>query len=325
MEMDGLDRSYRICVLMGGSSSEREVSLQTGEGIYNVLKGTRHDPFRAVIDGPEDLIGALTGAQIVFNGLHGGIGEDGTLQILLETLRLPYTGTGPLGSALGMNKLLSKKTFRENSLPVPNYLKVREGVSWREEAEKVGFPLVAKPVSGGSSLGIEIISGRSELDVFVEEKLKETKEDYFLEEYVPGRELTVGVLEIEGDPQALPPIELRVEGEPFFNYKAKYTPGPTNFIVPAELSEELEGKVKEMALEAHVSMRCHGYSRVDFRLAPDGGLYLLELNTLPGMTEMSDLPRAAKCQGISYGELVGIMLSSAAERVDRFRNRPEGW
>lgn len=312
-----------ICVLMGGTSEEREVSLNTGENVFKVLKNTDFEPYKYVLDHPDEIIPVLERKDLVFNCLHGGIGEDGTLQSLFEILGVPYTGTGPLGSAVSMNKLRSKQVFEEESLPNPAYL--APGDMEREDfldaaAKELGFPLVVKPIAKGSSIGVKFVNDEGELDASLPSG--EGFSEYFVEEYLPGRELTVGLLEMEGELHALPVIELRVKSEPFYNYRAKYTSGETEFLLPAPLEEGISEGVKDVALKVHEALGCRGYSRVDFILWEGKG-YILEENTLPGLTETSNLSKAAREKGLSQVELIEYMLRSAIERRKE-RNCKEG-
>lgn len=310
-----------ICVLMGGTSSEREVSLNSGKRVYKALKRGRDEfnPLKGEFSSEEGLLDTVAGSDLVFNTLHGGIGEDGTVQVLLDLLGIPYTGTGPLGSSIAMDKLASKRAFHRASISTPPYAE-KKGSNLEPFVDKVNegfsFPVVVKPRKEGSSRGVKISDDEEELV----RGLKEVEKRYgeaFVESYIPERELTVGVLETEGAPEALPPVELEVKSERFFNYKAKYTPGETEFIVPARIEVELAEMVKRLALRAHQEFGCRGYSRVDFMVDEDQDIYALEVNTLPGMTEMSDLPLAAEAAGIEYVELVDRMVNSALDRIAR--------
>lgn len=302
-----------VCVLMGGNSSEREVSLRSGNNVYEAL--TESDkPFTPVngeFSHPRELLDLLIGTDLVFNCLHGGIGEDGTVQTLLELLNIPYTGTGSYGSALAMDKLYSKKSFRRAGINIPDYIEIGESeeIDKKEITNALGFPVVVKPVSEGSSRGIKIVDDEEEMIQAVAE-IRKNYGGVFIEEYIAGKEITAGILEFDGQLTALPLVELNVTEERFFNYEAKYTPGNTEFIVPARLSDAITDMVKDLAMKAHRAHHCRGYSRVDFRVDLDGDVYALEVNTLPGMTKMSDLPFAASYAGISFQELVENMVSS---------------
>ena len=309
----------RVCVLMGGLSEEREISLKTGESVFQTLKKGSYRPYKYVLDHPDEIIAVAERKAPVFNCLHGGIGEDGTLQSIFELLSVPYTGTGPLGSALSINKILSKGVFREESLDSPNYLAPEN--RYREDfldlvSHEIGFPAVIKPVGKGSSIDVRMAKDKKELDKHF--PTDEGFRSFFVEKYVEGRELTVGILEIDGELKVLPLIELRVKSEPFYNYRAKYKFGETEVLSPAPVKRGVAQKIENMARKAHKAFGCRGYSRADFILN-EGEVYILELNTVPGMTENSNFPRAALEEGISREELVGHMLESAIERKDKIK------
>jgi D-alanine-D-alanine ligase len=304
----------RVGVLMGGLSAEREVSLRSGENVYQALVRRGYQAERVVIDDPDELFDRLTGIEVAFLCLHGGIGEDGTIQLLLELMGIPYTGSGPLASALAMDKLAAKKAFKKARLPTALHLEYR-GESWDEWAERVskglGFPCVIKPLREGSTLGVHIVQDAEGLIKASKETQKKYRE-FFVERYIPGVEVTTGTLRVEGEERALIPIELRPKSS-FYDYKAKYTPGMTEFIIPADLDEKTLKRVQELTLKAHKALGCFGFSRVDLRVTAEGEIFLLEVNTLPGMTETSDLPKSAAAAGISFDELVELMLQTAVE------------
>ena len=310
----------RVGVLMGGLSPEREVSLRSGENVYRALKRRGYRAEKLVFDDPDALIDQLTGVDVVFNCLHGGIGEDGTIQLLLELLNRPYTGSGPLACALAMDKLAAKREFRRAGLLTPPHVErtpqedsPNAWEDWAATVEKeLGFPCVVKPVREGSSVGVHIVSNREALI----EAARQTQQEFgafFVERFMEGKEITAGILRVEGEDRALPLLELRAKCE-FYNYEAKYTPGMTEFILPAELDKKTTKRTQEASLRAHQALGCFGYSRVDLRVTPGGEPYVLEVNTLPGMTETSDLPKAAQAIGISFEELVERMLETAAVR-----------
>jgi len=310
----------RIGVLMGGLSAEREVSLRSGANVYEALKRRNYHIKKLIFDDPDKLIEQLTGVDVVFNCLHGGAGEDGTVQLLLELLGIPYTGSGPLASALAMDKLAAKRAFNEAKLPTAAHLEYR-GEEWEQWTERVegalGFPCVVKPRRQGSTLGVHIAKDPRQL-VEASRKTKEEFHEFFVEKYVPGVEITTGILRVEGEERALVPIELRPK-RAFYDYKAKYTPGLTEFIIPAELDEKTTRRVQKLSLKAHKTLGCLGFSRVDLRVTPEGEPYLLEVNTLPGMTETSDLPKAAEAHGIPFDELVEYMLETASSKDQTIR------
>lgn len=301
-----------IGILMGGLSPEREVSLNSGKKVAESLLRTGHDVRSLIVDDPDDLIAALNGIDILFPVLHGGIGEDGTLQLLFEVMGIPYAGSQPLACATAMNKLHSKKVFSRAHLQIPAFLE-KGKESWNVFAERVekelGFPCVVKPINEGSSVGVHIIRNRS---VFIEtcKAVQKEFDGFFVEQFIEGKEITVGILRIAEKDVALTPIELRPKND-FYDYEAKYTPGMTEFIIPAEIDEETTHLVKEISEKAHEALGCFGFSRVDLILDGDNEVFVLEVNTLPGMTETSDLPQAAEAQGISFDELCQLMLRTA--------------
>ncbi|MCD6321323.1 D-alanine--D-alanine ligase [Candidatus Bipolaricaulota bacterium] len=306
----------RIAVLCGGDSPEREVSLRSGAGIHRALRerGWRADLVAAA--GYDGLPQRLAPYPVIFNIIHGGAGEDGTLQLLFDLLGKAYVGSGPLASALAMDKLETKKTLASKGIPVPKGFALDP--ENREELlsklpEELSPPVVVKPRGQGSSVGLRLVREMGELPEAVDEVMKGF-ERVLVEEFIPGRELTVGVLEKEDGLLVLPPLELRPQGE-LFDWEAKYTPGRCEFLCPAPLSPDREARVREVAAEAFRALGCRDLVRVDIRLAPDGTPYVLELNTLPGMTEMSTFPRMAAAAGMSYGELVEGLLLRALARL----------
>lgn len=311
------DEELDVCVLMGGTSSEREVSLKSGNNVYEALKAGREEfnPIKGEFSDEDGILDLIVGADIVFNTLHGGIGEDGTIQALLDILGIPYTGTGPLGSSIAMNKLYSKEAFSRASINTPEYV---EGAGRSPSllvevvSEELAYPVIVKPVGEGSSRGVEIADDEEDLV----EKIGQVREEYgrlFIEDFIDGTEVTAGILDENGELTSLPLLEMNVKKERFFNFKAKYTPGETEFICPARVSKDLTDSVKKQALRAHSEFDCSGYSRVDFMVNRENQIFGLEVNTLPGMTQTSDLPQAAKEAGIGFTELVERMTVSALQ------------
>jgi D-alanine-D-alanine ligase len=325
-----------IAVLMGGVSAEREVSLASGLAVTAALRERGHtvmavDTARGFIaesdegellpEGvhaapPDHIEGRLdpvemaslpevAGADLCFLALHGGIGEDGTLQALLDLLRLPYTGTGPLGSGIAMDKDVTKRLLRDAEIPTLPWRVVRapEFRYDRDIIEDViGFPCIVKPSRQGSSVGIYVIEEPLELDEAIRDAARFDSE-VMIERYVRGRELTVSLL---GE-QALPPIEIRPK-KGIYDYESKYTPGMTEYLCPAPLDEELVAQVQMYAHRAFKVLKLSGYARVDFILAKEQ-LFCLEANTLPGMTSTSLLPKAASAAGIPFPELCDRIVS----------------
>lgn len=301
-----------IGVIAGGDSPERAVSLVSGEQVHAALMQLGAQARIVQINNLDDLVPRLRGIDVVFNCLHGGSGEDGTVQLLFEVLGIPYAGSGPLASALSMDKPRSKTVLAAKGVVVPRGQVYQKG-SLEEFLETacatLGLPLVLKPWDQGSSVGVQIIDEDSELVAAASQTLSQFG-SLFVEEYIRGRELTAGILLIDGEERALPLVEMRPKNR-YFDYEAKYTKGMTEFLVPAPLPEETTRRVQDAALTAHRILGCRGFSRVDLRLRDDGVSYVLEVNTLPGMTPTSDLPQAAAADGIDFPRLVEVMLQTA--------------
>lgn len=290
-----------MALLAGGCSAEREVSLKGAEAVKRALKA-RGIPY-VFFDPAKDLPLLASQAKdfdVAFLVLHGPGGEDGRIQGFLDALGLPYQGSGVLGSALAMDKSLSKLLYQNSALPVPRSIEWRKG---EPVPQLEFFPVVVKPVSQGSSVGMSLVSNQEALEeaLFLAGRYEER---VLIEEYLEGRELTVGIL----DEEALPVVEIIPgEGHRFFDYEAKYTPGATEEICPARVPKEIFAKAQEYALRAHRALRLRHYSRTDFIWAGEE-VYVLETNTIPGMTETSLLPLAAKVAGYSFEDLVEKLL-----------------
>lgn len=305
-----------VVVLAGGWSREREVSLRSG---HNVHASLERQGFRAVfLDMTRQYLQNLQNFDpaVVVIMLHGSPGEDGTVQGALETLGIPYTGSGVLASALGMDKWLSTLLFQAEGLPVIPTVLIPGSVNpetKRSELAQLQAPYITKPRAEGSSIGMEIFET---LDALLEglPRLQEEFGDMLVQPFLPGRTVTTGILGTGEDAFALPVLELRPKERPFYDYEAKYTHGATEFILPAELPEDLYRDLQDASVRAHRLLGCRGFSRVDGLVVGDA-FYLLEVNTIPGMTDLSDLPAQAKAAGISYDELVLWILQSAFEQA----------
>ncbi len=309
------NKKIRLALLSGGDSSEREVSLSSGNQVYNALNRdkyqiTRYDPktdlLKLVKDADE-----IDAALLI---LHGPNGEDGTIQGLLELLKIPYQGAGVMGSAVAMNKIAAKKLYQQADIPVPAYLyfEKHEKIDTGTCSQTLGLPLVVKPANAGSSVGIAIVNNEKELSLAIE-KAFEQDSLILLEEYIKGVELTCGVLgNMELEP--LPVIEIIPGHEyDFFDYKAKYLAGATEEICPARINDIVKDHVQALAIAAHKALFLKGYSRTDFILK-DGNLYVLETNTIPGMTETSLYPQAANAAGYSFSILLDRLISLAMDK-----------
>lgn len=300
---------HRIAVLMGGRSAEREVSLSSGRGVMKALKEEGFDPVE--VDPGADLMGQLRAAKpdAVFNALHGRFGEDGTVQGILEWMRLPYTHSGVLSSALAMHKERTKDVYRAAGLPV-----VKSIVCDRREAgarHLMEPPYVIKPVNEGSSVGIFIIrKGDNRPPAALGAEDWNLSSEMMVEEFVPGRELTVSVM---GE-RALCVTEITTDLE-FYDYEAKYAPGGSRHVLPAQVPERIARDCMEMSVIAHKALGCRGVSRTDFRYDDTGAkprLILLETNTQPGMTPTSLVPEQAAYIGMSYAKLCRWMVEDAS-------------
>ncbi len=303
-------RKRKIGVLMGGWSSEREISLLSGQRVLNSLKG---QGFQAVgIDISRNFTDQIKRAKIdlAFVILHGRPGEDGTIQGYLDLLGVPYTGSGVTASAICIDKVISKMLFERVGIPTPPYFVIESGADVAAivaEAEKhFGYPMIAKPRGEGSSVGIELLEGRRGA---VErcERVRRGFGDILLEQFVPGMIATVGILVEE----PLPILELVPRQQAFYDYEAKYTRGETEFVLPARLDTKVADRIKELALKAHKLMGCSGFSRVDLVVKQGKLPYFLEINTLPGLTDISDFPAEAEHAGISYDEMIFRILADA--------------
>ncbi len=320
----GLVTKKRIGVLMGGLSAERDISMRSGLAIYQNLQELGYDT--VLIDVGKDIASVIKKekVRIAFLALHGGIGEDGSIQGLLETLRVPYTGSGVLASALAMDKEASKKIFTYHGLPVLPFMVVRKlkkakkGKAKTENTDMAGvfeypdfpapsfdLPWVVKPVSEGSSIGVTIVKEEKELAPCME-KTFSLDAKVIIEKFVKGKELHIGIL---GD-RVLGGVEVRPSLE-FYNYEAKYTSGLTDYIIPPEVDEATYENVRTLALKAHMALGCSGVSRVDFMIDQDNAPYILEVNTLPGMTTTSLIPKIAKAEGMSFKDIIEEIIRHA--------------
>jgi len=306
-------KTKTIGVLMGGLSGEREVSLRSGD---KCLRALLSRGYRAVaVDAVRDVAQRLdeAGVEVAFIALHGRFGEDGTVQGLLEMMGIPYTGSGVLASALAMNKIAAKKVVGQSGVSTPGYCEIDIEEPASTAAARIlgqlSLPVMLKPVQEGSSLGVTKCKDASGLA----EAIERDRAEYgamFAEKYVPGREITVGVLERNGGRQVLPILELVPKHE-FYDYETKYTEGMTEFIIPARLEPAVYSEAERAAASAFAAIGCRGYSRVDMIVDEAGIPWFTEVNTLPGMTDTSDLPAQARAAGISYEELVETILLAA--------------
>ena len=319
----------RIGVLMGGFSSEREVSVRSGLAVYQALQELGYNS--VLIDVGRDIVNVLKKEKVrfAFLALHGGMGENGSIQGMLEVLGIPYTGSGVLASALAMDKEASKKIFTYHGLPVAPFkvvtrdeLKVKGGKGTRDKRQEIRnnnsslvtrlsslidfeLPWVVKPAAEGSSAGVSIVKEQAALVPILEKALSFGRRA-IIEKFIEGKEVHIGILgnRVLGGVEVNPSLE-------FYNYEAKYTAGLTEYIIPPQIDEAVYEKAKENALHAHMALGCSGTSRVDLKIDRDGTPYVLEVNTLPGMTTTSLLPKIAQSAGLTFKDLIEEIIRLA--------------
>lgn len=299
----------KIAVLYGGLSNEREVSLRSGKNVFEALKRLGYKNVE-LFDVDKNVAQKLKESEIkvAYNALHGKYGEDGCIQGILELLEIDYTGCGVFSSSTCMNKNHTKNVLKNFEIPLIKSVLVKKGDDVENKTRELKFPLMLKPVSEGSSIGMYKVNTTEELKSLFAKSL-ECNQDILIEEFLVGICATVGVLEDKDKTFATEILELRTKTE-WYDYEAKYTDGLTEFILPAEISTELTAEIKNIAIKAFKACGCNGVSRVDF-LISDNIPYVLEINTSPGMTDLSDLPAQAKASGLSYDELVLTILNNA--------------
>ncbi|MCM8784046.1 MAG: D-alanine--D-alanine ligase [Candidatus Omnitrophica bacterium] len=298
---------------MGGPSPEHEISLKSGTAVFNALKELGLEAVSVVL--PRDLeerVSNLEGLfkellddsriDVVFNTLHGNFGEDGTFQKILENLKVPYTGSNSKASYLGMDKIASRRIFEDADIPVPSYRILDKRKSVRID---FSLPLVVKPARGGSSIGVSIVEEKEHLQKAIDLAFN-YDERIIIEEYIQGKEITVAILE----DRALPVIQI-VPQRKFYSYEAKYKDRETGYLLPAPIGKDLQEKAKINAVKAHRALGCSGFSRVDMILSKEGIPVVLEVNTIPGLTSRSLLPKAAQAEDISFPYLCLKILESA--------------
>lgn len=308
--------AVKVAVLMGGTSSEREVSLRSGQAVARALEGLGYKVVAVDLKTETGMELETLRADVCFIAMHGRFGEDGRLQRLLEDRGFLYTGSGPVASELAMDKLKSKILFMLRRVPTAPYRTLRaEDSPARLEllAEALGYPVVTKPRCEGSSVGVMIHRDASTLPQGLE-AARRYGDTCLMEKFVFGREMTVGIL----DGRALPLIEVRPKRE-FFDYAAKYQDPDTEYLVNPELPPAVREACQEAALEAHRTLGCEGFSRVDLIVTPDGRPAVLEVNTIPGLTERSLLPKAARAAGLEFPQLCETILKLAFRRLEPWR------
>ena len=298
-------RFGRIGVLAGGPSNEREISLRSGTAVHKALLGEGLDAiFLEVKDDIPDII-RKSRIDVAFIALHGKFGEDGTVQKILEAANIPYTGSGVEASRLALDKVASKEIFYKNKIPTPEYVVMEKDIYDLSGAYALGLPVVVKPHLEGSSIGLSVARNDISLKKAVEKAFR-YGDKVIVEKYIKGRELTVGILE----DNALPVIEI-VTRDNVYDYEAKYKSPDTQYLVPAPIEKRAVEEAKRLAVIAHRSLGCRSFSRVDMIMGESGKIYVLEVNTIPGMTERSLLPKAAQAVGLRFSDLCVKIIEDA--------------
>jgi len=307
----------KIGVLMGGRSQEREISLKTGEAVYEALKTLGYKAVK--IDVGIDVVEKLKQEKIdlAFLALHGKYGEDGTIQGLLEIIGIPYTGSGVLASSLAMDKIATKRILSYLSIPTAPFMEIDDAIvselGMQGAAERIfremGLPLVIKAPDQGSTIGISFVHSKEEIGKGLEEAFRYGHKA-LVERFIKGKEITACILGGEKEPIALPLIEI-VSKTGVYDYEAKYTVGMSEHIIPPRISIELQEVIKDIAIRSYKALDCKGAARVDFMLDQQGNPFVLEINTIPGMTATSLFPDAARAAGISFPELIDQLVKLA--------------
>ena len=313
----------KIGVLMGGLSSERDISMRSGLAVYQALQELGYNS--VLIDTSKDIVNTLKKEKVklVFLALHGGIGENGAIQGMLEVMGLPYTGSGIMASAVAMDKEASKKIFSYHGLPVPPFVVVQRPASGVRRSGKdsktqtqsselktdFDMPWVVKPAEEGSSIGISMVKDENSLTGALDKAFQLGKRA-IIEKFIEGPEVQIGILgsRVLGGVEVKPSLE-------FYNYEAKYTSGLTEYIIPPGIDEAIYEKAKDTALKAHTALRCSGATRVDLKIDAQGIPYVLEVNTLPGMTGTSLLPKIAQSAGMSFKDLIEEIIRIAVKEA----------
>jgi len=298
----------RVGVLAGGPSNERDISLRSGKAVHDALIGEGVDA--VLLDVGSDIRNMIKREPIdvAFIALHGRFGEDGTVQNILESLGMPYTGSGVEASRLALDKIAAKQVFTDSMIPVPRHEVVSKTRYDADKISRLGLPVAVKPQFEGSSIGLSVVREKDALEAAIDKAL-EYDDNALVEEYIDGRELTVGILE----DKALPVIEIVTKGK-IYDYSAKYSDPETKYLVPAPISDAQSLKAQELGVRAHTALGCRCFSRIDMMMDSSGALFVLEANTIPGMTERSLLPKAAGAKGLNFGALCIILVKDALQR-----------
>ena len=334
-----MQKKIRVAVLCGGMSSERDVSIQTGRQVAGALSTDRYTVSIVSIDAEgqwffesdtlssekkhaTDALSLSEIVDVVFIALHGKFGEDGTIQAILEKVNIPYTGSGVVASALGMDKSKCSEAVKNVSVPVPEFFLARKKDDTRLVLENIentfGFPCFVKPNASGSSVGVSIVHRVSDVSVAIEKAWRED-ETAIVQQYIPGREFSCGVMgnteqmEIE----ALPVVEITPKSSEFFDYGAKYTPNASEEVCPALLPKEVTASIQKFSILAHTTLGCDGLTRSDFRLDPEGNIFFLEINTIPGQTKTSLCPKEATAAGMTFPKFLEKQILLALRKKSK--------
>lgn len=307
-------RRLKVAVLCGGPSPEHKVSLVSGRRVFDALDRTKFNPVLVVWG--KDETPPLTASEfkrfdLIFIAMHGSFGEDGTVQAFFEFLNVPYTGSGVAASRLGMDKVASKLLFRSAGISTPEYKVAKRIKQGLEVLETLGLPCVVKPSAQGSSVGVSIVRKKRDLKKAFAEAVRFDGR-VIVERYIRGREINCGILGNQ-EPIPLPLIEIIPKKE-FFDYEAKYDPALAREITPALLDRGITRKTQEAAVKAYQTLGCHGFARVDMFLEDGDGIYVSEVNTIPGLTENSLLPKEAMAAGIEFPQLLEMIIQFALEK-----------
>ncbi|MDO8260154.1 MAG: D-alanine--D-alanine ligase [Candidatus Magasanikbacteria bacterium] len=307
----------KLALLSGGTSSERDISLISGEAVFGALDKTKYEIFR--YDLKTDLENFITDAlekkfSLVLPILHGAVGEDGKLQGMLEILNLKYVFSNTLAHAIAMDKNIAKTIVRSVDIPTPESILITktDNYNLNKIIEKLGFPIMVKPIDTGSSVGISKANNSVELSTGISKALQYSN-DIILEKYITGREFTVPVMGNK-NPEALPVIEIIPKLADFYDYRSKYEEGGSEHICPAQIDKALSDKLKTAAIKIFKAMKCSDLARVDFMMDAENNFYFIEINTIPGMTSVSLVPDAARATGLEFSEFLDNLISGALEK-----------
>jgi len=325
-------KHLKVAVLMGGLSAEREISLVTGQAVYDNLDNKKYKPFLVEMDKDcrfyliqknksKRLLNLQNKDRKIFDlffiALHGALGEDGAIQGMMESFGISYTGPGVLSSALAMNKVYAAQIYKINNLLTPNFVEIQRN-GWKQSKDEIasgimadlGSPIVIKPIDQGSAVGVTIVKTREQLIKAVDRTLNKFPR-LMAQKFIKGKEVTCGVLEDRGESFALPPTHILPNLGEFYDYKSKYAKGGSTHICPADFAPEVNVKIQDLALKAHKALGCRGMSRTDIFVADDGNLYIIETNTIPGMTSTSLLPEAASKAGIDFSRMLDMIIKAS--------------